>query len=788
MKRIVKGNDFTLRIPVMKVVDGERVRFPLPGCTDVAVNLVNAYRRLSLAFTVDVKEDNVLLARVEGDRIGLGSYALEVKGKLFGNDWRSCEYEQVEIVDNNASGDTAFEPQEGEDSVEMDTAIAVLAPSAELGQLITDAEKLGKTLSALNTDVSASEEERKEAEASRATAEEGRAKAETLRTAAEEARAQAELGRAESEESRAAAESGREQAETERNGNETLRRDAETARAVAEESRAAAESSRAAAETSREKAEDGREEAEDKRTAAEIDRSSEEGIRQESETERVRQETARQTNEHGRAEAETARAEAERQREATLAKTRADCEAATRAANDAASEATLAKTRAEEAATESEKVDAQLDGNVLTVTNRKGEQTSVNLTDADEHVTVNFSTTVEGAGVDGLTINVYINNGADPLQYTSDSNGQAEFTVTKGATYKVVFPYVEGCNILNPVQHVASVGNRIIDAAYVAETEKVERVTIKVSKAEDATSQATAWEGITVHVTVGGVKTDYTTDSGGKVTIEVKNGTSYTVAVDKIDGMYEQSNSYSRTRTAIAESYRQSFIFRNYESGIWLIDDENKQWTYDDWEASGNDASKLMFVRIATLATQRYQGDIIMSIDKMADFAKVAVNKQWCNQNVQFSNIPLNGRDTNNLNWRKFAYNGLLATQTIIAEGDERELSTPAADYCYGITISNGDKTYQGYLPTVYQWEVAWSNFDILVEGVNMKYPELQFNKSMFSGNKWTSTQYGAYGSYSFNTAVNDYIKGNSYVAIPSFACLSTSPSLLSLPDKEEGA
>jgi len=126
MKRIVKGNDFTLRIPVMKVVDGERVRFPLPGCTDVAVNLVNAYRRLSLAFTVDVKEDNVLLARVEGDRIGLGSYALEVKGKLFGNDWRSCEYEQVEIVDNNAEADTVLGgTDEGEPSVEMDTAIVI---------------------------------------------------------------------------------------------------------------------------------------------------------------------------------------------------------------------------------------------------------------------------------------------------------------------------------------------------------------------------------------------------------------------------------------------------------------------------------------------------------------------------------------------------------------------------------------------------------------------------------------------------------------------------------------
>lgn len=111
MKRIVRGNDFKLRVPVMKIVDGEKVAFPLPGCTDIKVNVVNQYRRIALSYTIDVSEDNVLLARVEGDKVAVGTYALEVKGKIFGNDWRSNEYEQFQIVDNNASGDTVFEPQ-----------------------------------------------------------------------------------------------------------------------------------------------------------------------------------------------------------------------------------------------------------------------------------------------------------------------------------------------------------------------------------------------------------------------------------------------------------------------------------------------------------------------------------------------------------------------------------------------------------------------------------------------------------------------------------------------------
>lgn len=455
------------------------------------------------------------------------------------------------------------------------------------------------------------------------------------------------------------------------------------------------------------------------------------------------------------------------------------------AANTAADNTNKAIRAAETATTGAEKVNAELEGNVLKVTNRNGEVKSVNLTDTDEHVTVNCTTTMEGVSMEGLVINVYVNNGADPHQYITDANGQAEFTITKGATYKVVFPYVPKCNIIDPVQHVASVGNRIIDANYVAETEKVERLTIKMSKADES-GNVTPWEGGKAYVTISGKKTEYVMDAEGKAVVEIKNGTSYTVSVDKIDGMYEQYDHYSITRTAISGSYRFNFIYRPYESGIWLIDDNNKQWTYDDWEASGNDNSKLMFVRIATLSTQRYKGDILISIDKMADLSKAGATKQWCDQNVEFKNIPLNGRDNNVSNWSRFAYNGLLATQTIIAEGDERGLTTAAADYCYSSTITNGDKLYQGYLPTANQWELTWQNIDIVIDAINKKYPDINVNKTIFSGNKWTSTQMGVLDVYSFNTAIHNLVRQAFANAVPFYTCHSDSPSLLSLPDEKD--
>lgn len=812
MKKIVKGNDFTLRIPVMKmVVEGQPQAFPLPACTDVVVQVCNQFKRIPLAFEIDVKEDNVLLARVEGDKMSLGTYAIEVKGKIFGNDWRSNEYPQFAIVANNADADTEFgETDEGDNSVEMDTAMVILPPSVELSDLINKTNEALKTSKETNDTLNENEEARKEAETLRDTAEQGRVSAEEARVSDEGDRTKAEEARISAEAERVKAEQARTEIEIERQTNEFTRKDDESKRVAAEGERAKAEEARTDTESSRADAESERVDAEALRASAEGERVKAETGRASAEAERVKAEkkrqsdtsaaikrlddhrtefdsaeAARESSESGRVEAEKVRQQAETNR-ASAEGARANAETArVYAETKRESDFDAAIKAAETATTGAEKVNAELEGNVLKVTNRNGEVKSVNLTDTDEHVTVNCTTTLEGVSMEGLVINVYVNNGLDPHQYTTDVNGQAEFTITKGATYKVVFPYVPKCNIIDPVQHVASVGNRIIDANYIAETEKMERLTIKMSKADES-GNVTPWEGGKAYVTIAGKKTEYIMDAEGKAVVEIKNGVSYTVSIDKIDGMYEQYDRYSITRTAISDNYRFNFIYRPYESGIWLIDDNNKQWTYDDWEASGNDNSKLMFVRIATLETQRYKGDIIISIDKMADLLKVAVTKQWCNQNVEFKNIPLDGQNKNNPNWLRFVYNGLLSTQTIIAEGDERGLTTAAADYCYSSTIMNGDKLYQGYLPTANQWVLTWQNINIVIDAINKKYPDHNVNIMMFSNNKWTSTQNNATNSYYFGKeSYNLNRKENSYMTIPFYACLSDSPSLVEFKNKK---
>ena len=282
MKKIVKGNDFTLKIPVMKMVEGQAQAFPLPACTDVVVQVCNQFKRIPLAFEIDVQEDNVLLARVEGDKMSLGTYAIEVKGKIFGNDWRSNEYPQFAIVANNADADTEFgEADEGDNSVEMDTAMVILPPSVELSDLINKANDAMNTNKETNDTLNTNEEARQEAEAQRVTAESERTNAEQSRVSAEDARMEAEASRVNAESDRVRAEDARTKIEIERQANELTRKDNEAKRVNAETLRNNAEKLRVLQENERKGNEDVRKSDEDARIKAESARSKAETKREE---------------------------------------------------------------------------------------------------------------------------------------------------------------------------------------------------------------------------------------------------------------------------------------------------------------------------------------------------------------------------------------------------------------------------------------------------------------------------------------------------------------------------
>ena len=788
MKKIVRGNDFTLRIPVKKIVNGDQVAFPLPACTDIVVNIVNQYRRVALSYTIDTAEDNIINARVEGDAVSVGTYALEVRGKIFGNDWRSKEYEQFAIVDNNASGDTAFNGEliEGEDSVEMNTALVVLPPTAELTQLITDANTALETAKQTDATLKVNEYERTVAEQQRASAEAARVSAESRRSESEGVRHAAETERVSNEDSRKSAELLRDMAETERTGAENIRIANETARVAAEKQRATtfaelsanvdaavskANTAASAANTATEKAnaEEGkRAEAENLRAEAESTRSREEGIRQESETERIRKETAREADEEIRQTAEAERVKADKERTASVATATSSCASAAKKANDAAATATAAGEKATAMAAEAEKVNVTLGGSVISVTNRDGVTKTVDVVNTDETVNVTITSSVSSIKVSGVKINVFINNGKTPQTYTTNSEGKVSFVVNRGNYYQITFTEYGNAQPIAPVGFTAVLATRNIDVEYKPyDEESMENVVVTVTKYTDGTGAA--YEGVPVVVTVDRKNTIYNADAKGQVSLYVPYGKEITVNVENQDGYSVSLNRNTRTYTASVPQRLIDYKMYQFRAGIFIIDNNLNEYYLEEWQAAGKTAEEAVAIKVADANLTLNRGTFMIRISDM--LAPTALpKKSWCTQNLRFDSIALDGNNTKDANY----YNGESSSFLVRQEAVERSLSVPAFDYAYEQIFSIAGHELHGFLMSVGQDYVHIANIGIIKQVLTALHGEevgTAYYNFVMNQRRWTSTQNGATFAWGCSSSANYYGKSLSSFVLPVFAC-----------------
>ena len=780
MKHITKGNDFQMRIPVVRIYNGERIPMPLPACTDIVVNICSPYRRISLAYTIDVSEDNVILAKVEGDQLYVGKYALEVKGKIGGVDWRSNEYEQIAIVDNNASADTSFDvTEEGEDSLLMDTAVAILAPDTGLYDKVLTAEEAREgaesARQAAESERIAKEQERKANEDERKASEASRIENESVRLANEQARIASEAERVK-------AENIRKQNESERVRNESSRQEAETARANAETKRANAETKRADAETARANSEKARQQAETNRVEAEAIRQQKEAERQQAETTRGNAESVRIEAEKTRQQNETSRQEAEQERIENNTK----CVAATNSALSAAEDATTAANNAMQVAStagatiaKSEKAASDAAAAVQTANSAlsaaeeattAANNATKDATDAageankaaeransaadlvyngpDENVSVACYTDVEGVSTAGLVLNVYINDSTVPQHYTTDSNGLAAFKVTKGLRYDIVFPDIEGCAPIGRLSYTAALQTRGIEVTYhEAIVAAQEKVTISFMKFPENTT----WNGGepypdgVARVTVDGVETVYNADSNGQAQFFVPIGKEYRVSIDKPADLHLITGAYSATYTADRAARVILVSFHPYLSDILIVDKDGGEWTYDGFIASGKDVSEGVLLHIATEELLAAGCDFFMSVDVMAyrkfDTDKTEIKTMsWAAQNVQFTSIPLNGNDAS----QEYYYDGFTATNLIVQEGLSRGISTDCHTRTLRETYALGVTTLQGFTPSTGQYAPLIANYTYINDIITFLRPDGDVVNKFWNFNKGTSTQQSA--------------------------------------------
>lgn len=786
MKKIVRGNDFTLRIPVKKIVNGEQVAFPLPACTDIVVNTVNQYRRVALSYTIDTTEDNIINARVEGDAVSVGTYALEVRGKIFGNDWRSKEYEQFAIVDNNASGDTAFNGEliEGEDSVEMNTALVILPPTAELTQLITDANTAIETAKQTDATLKANESERTEAEQQRASAEAARVSAENKRSESEEVRHAAETERMSNEDARKSAEAQRANAESERIEAEKTRTANESARVAAEKQRATtfaeltanvdtavskANSAASAANTATDKAnaEEGkRAEAENLRTEAEATRKQNENTRLEAETERVRQEAARETAEATRQNAETEREKADAEREKRVSEAISGTSSAAKTATDAAAVATETAKKAMVATTEAERVNAELRGNVLVVTDRNGDVSTLDFEqwDLEERVNITITTSVAGVSVKGVAVNVFLNDASVFTKYTTDADGKVSFTIPRGTMYRIAFQELKGCDPLPSLTYTAALRVRDINVEYKPISNEQASVIVTIDKAEDGSVSPFGGVAVTCAIANGDTITTET-DSEGKVTFRVPYNKKYKITAAPKDGYYAFRGIYEKSNVADVAEHNLYFHYYPTTSGVFILDATGAQYTADEWQAAGKNAEEAVLIKLVT--QNLANGNNCFGFSPAALQAGYP-NKQWCTQNTQFNNIPLNGNNVKDALY----YDGVKQSKLVREEAEERGLSIPLFTYAYEQTVDLADVQLHGFILTIGQMTEANVNKILVDEVVKMLHGgNAKLFSSLFSRLKWTSTQYGVVDAWAFSSSSGGHVKSDSSLALPVFAC-----------------
>lgn len=700
MKKIVRGNDFTLRIPVKKIVNGEQVSFPLTDCTDIAVHVVSKYKRTALPYTIDKESNDVLLADVDGTTLSLGTYALEVTGVSEGANWRSYEYEQFAIVDNNASSDTVFEDNtaEGDTNIEdgnggnankgcmdvkiegfaVDTALVVLPPvsaRATIIELIANADAAIAAIRDTEAAVKASEGVRVESE--------------TLRKSAEEQRADDEFSR--------------QTAETQRTENEM---------------------------------------------------------------ERIANEEARKADEEARVAAEVEREKADAEREKRVSEAISKTSSAAKTATDAAAVATETAKKAMVATTEAERVNAELRGNVLVVTDRNGDVSTLDFEqwDLEERVNITITTSVAGVSVKGVAVNVFLNDASAFTKYTTDADGKVSFAIPRGTMYRIAFQELKGCDPLPSLTYTAALRVRDINVEYKPISDEQASVIVTIDKAENGSVSPFGGVAVTCAIANGDTTTTET-DSEGKVTFRVPYNKKYKITAAQKDGYYAFRGVYEKNNVADVAEHNLYFHYYPTTSGVFILDATGAQYTADEWQAAGKTAEEAVLIKLVT--QNLANGNNCFAFSPAALQAGYP-NKQWCTQNTQFNNIPLNGNNVKDALY----YDGVKQSKLVREEAEERGLSIPLFTYAYEQTVDLADVQLHGFILTIGQMTEANVNKTLVDEVVRMLHgSNAKLFSSLFSQGKWTSTQHYTANAWSFSSSPNFNPKSRGDLALPVFAC-----------------
>lgn len=437
------------------------------------------------------------------------------------------------------------------------------------------------------------------------------------------------------------------------------------------------------------------------------------------------------------------------------------------AANTAADNTNKAIKAAETATAGAEKVNAELEGNVLKVMNRNGEVKSLDFEqwDLEEKVNISISTSVEGVSIKGIVVNVFLNGATTSTKYTSDAEGKISFAIPRGTIYKVSFQELNNCDPLPSLTYTAALRVRDINVEYKALSGETASVVVTIDKSENGAVKPLQGVSVTCEIANGDTTTTETNENG-KVTFSIPWGKSYKITAGKPDGYYAFRGIYEKNNVADVAEHNLYYHFFPITSGVFILDTAGAQYTLDEWQQSGKTASDAVLVKITTQNLAEHNSSVGFSPSALqAGYP----SKAWCRENILFSHIPLNGNNTKDALY----YDGYESSKLIREEAQERGLTIPAFSYAYDCTVEMAGETLHGYVASAGQMAEMNINKTIVDNAIKALYGDTaKLFSALFTYNKWTSTQANTTNAWKFiNVFMSDIKRYTGVTVLPVFAC-----------------
>ena len=424
-----------------------------------------------------------------------------------------------------------------------------------------------------------------------------------------------------------------------------------------------------------------------------------------------------------------------------------------------------------EATNEASKVNATLDSttNVLTITDRNGISKSLEVWGTtDEHISVYLSSEDGLAVVSNLDVSlVYV--GTDQVYHaTTDDNGICQFIVPNGIKYRIILPEIQ--DYLTPAEeeHMASIASRSIEHRYRRIGEEVEQLYIQVTQMENGVY--TPIENHQVEVKIGqGTTSTYYTPTNGTLVLDIPSGQDYVVDIATKENYYIRGQKYHYELQATKKRRYIYVTFRAYESGIWIVTDQNEEVTYEDWIQQDRDPQSAQLIKIATGELSAAGGVYYLKIDDLR--FRQAPSHLWASHSVEFNSIPSNGNSLS----ANYYLDGYTSTRNIQQEGDTRTIGTNAADYALAQSLQIGELTLNGFMGSCGQWLTIWRNKEHIDDILEVVRPDLGDGKTYYlfsnwTAGKWTSAQGGANFAWDFTSVLGNYGKYGSCAVLVFYA------------------